>query len=172
MIILDDDTYVLEPVPQSATNDHLLYLLKDVQSEPFTCGVNSEDASSAHGHDLFNTGLTMTSLLRVRKMASCSLIYSLNRVKSASKQHVVVSTEKAQFTPNQLCGTSAGCGSSQGGLKHLFSSLVCTSEFVSFRLDSSTHFSISPLNVLYFEDCLKSELMLYCCPCFEFLVQF
>lgn len=110
MIILDNETYVLEPVPQSATNEHLLYLLKDVQSEPFTCGVNNEDASSAHSHDLFNAGQKMTSLFRVRKMASCFLIYSANRVKSASKQHVVVSTEKAQFTPNQLCGTCAGCG--------------------------------------------------------------
>lgn len=70
VILLDNETYVLEPVPQSPTNDHLLYLLKDVQSEPFTCGVNDEAASSAHGHKHFNAGQTMTSLLRVRIMAS------------------------------------------------------------------------------------------------------
>ncbi|CAG13324.1 unnamed protein product, partial [Tetraodon nigroviridis] len=67
VIILDNETYVLEPVPQSATNDHLLYLLRDVQSEPFTCGVDDEAAASGHGHEHFNAGQTMASLLRRKR---------------------------------------------------------------------------------------------------------
>ncbi|TNN03450.1 hypothetical protein fugu_000479 [Takifugu bimaculatus] len=65
VILLENETYALEPVPQSATNDHLLYLLKDVQSEPFACGVVNEAGSHSHKH--FNPGQTMTSLLRRKR---------------------------------------------------------------------------------------------------------
>uniref|UniRef100_A0A8C2WZP5 ADAM metallopeptidase domain 9b n=1 Tax=Cyclopterus lumpus TaxID=8103 RepID=A0A8C2WZP5_CYCLU len=51
VILLGNETYGLEPVPQSATNDHLLYLLKDSEG-PVTCGVVDE-ASSTQSHEPF-----------------------------------------------------------------------------------------------------------------------
>lgn len=81
MILLENETYALEPVPQSATNNHLLYLLKDVQSQPFTCGVINEAASSTHSHEHFNPGQTLSSLLRVRRTATCTHICIANRCK-------------------------------------------------------------------------------------------
>lgn len=77
VILLENETYALEPVPQSATNDHLLYLLKDVESEPFACGVVNE--AGLHSHKHFNPGQTMTSLLRVSKIATCAHICGANR---------------------------------------------------------------------------------------------
>ncbi|XP_039643439.1 disintegrin and metalloproteinase domain-containing protein 9 [Perca fluviatilis] len=68
VILLGNETYGLEPVPQSATNEHLLYLLKDIQSEPVTCGVVSE-AASTQSHEPFEPGKSLTSLLR-RKRSS------------------------------------------------------------------------------------------------------
>uniref|UniRef100_A0AAQ6IT86 ADAM metallopeptidase domain 9 n=1 Tax=Anabas testudineus TaxID=64144 RepID=A0AAQ6IT86_ANATE len=38
VIILGKETYGVEPVPQSTTNEHLLYRLKDIQTGPVTCG--------------------------------------------------------------------------------------------------------------------------------------
>lgn len=73
VIVLGNETHVLEPVPRSPTNDHLLYLLKDVRSEPFLCGVVSEDDENgtlAHSHERFHPGQTMSSLLRVRIVAT------------------------------------------------------------------------------------------------------
>ncbi|KAK2820521.1 hypothetical protein Q5P01_023480 [Channa striata] len=66
VIILGNETYALEPVPQSPTNDHLLYLLKDVRSGPFTCGVVHE-ATSKQSHDPFEPGQSLTSLLRRKR---------------------------------------------------------------------------------------------------------
>uniref|UniRef100_A0A8D0CQZ7 ADAM metallopeptidase domain 9b n=1 Tax=Sander lucioperca TaxID=283035 RepID=A0A8D0CQZ7_SANLU len=62
VILLRNETYGLEPVSQSATNEHLLYLLKDIQSEPVTCGVVSEAASTQS--QPFEPGKSLTSLLR------------------------------------------------------------------------------------------------------------
>lgn len=70
VIVLGDDVYALEPVPKSPTDEHLLYLLKDIQSEPFTCGVTGE--TSTESHSPFDPGHSVTSLLRVR------MIYSVN----------------------------------------------------------------------------------------------
>lgn len=64
VIVLENETYGLEPVMQSDTNDHLLYLLKDEQTEPLTCGVVSE-AASEPSHEPFEPGQSLTSLLRV-----------------------------------------------------------------------------------------------------------
>ncbi len=66
VIVLGNETFGLQPVPHSDTNEHLLYLLKDVQSEPVTCGVVDEAASSTHSHEDFEPGQSLTSLLRVR----------------------------------------------------------------------------------------------------------
>ncbi|XP_026171510.1 disintegrin and metalloproteinase domain-containing protein 9 isoform X2 [Mastacembelus armatus] len=66
VIILGNETYGLEPVPQSTTNEHLLYLMKDIQSEPATCGVISE-AASMQSHEPFEPGQSLTSLLRRKR---------------------------------------------------------------------------------------------------------
>ncbi|XP_059180815.1 disintegrin and metalloproteinase domain-containing protein 9 [Centropristis striata] len=66
VILLGNETLGLEPVPQSATNEHLLYQLKDVQSGPSTCGVVSE-AASTQSHEPFEAGQSLTSLLRRKR---------------------------------------------------------------------------------------------------------
>lgn len=74
VIVLGNETYGLEPVPQSATNEHLLYRLKDVQtSEAFTCGVVRE-TSSTQSHSPFEPGQSLTSLLRVRMLITVTRI--------------------------------------------------------------------------------------------------
>ena len=65
MILVGNETYALEPVPQSTTNEHLLYLLKDIESEPVTCGVVNE-AAPTPSHEPFEPSQSLTSLLRVR----------------------------------------------------------------------------------------------------------
>uniref|UniRef100_A0A3P8TZW8 ADAM metallopeptidase domain 9b n=1 Tax=Amphiprion percula TaxID=161767 RepID=A0A3P8TZW8_AMPPE len=66
VILLGNETFGLEPAPQSATNEHLLYLLKDIRSEPVTCGVVSE-AQSTPSHEPFEPGQSLTSLLRRKR---------------------------------------------------------------------------------------------------------
>ncbi|XP_069547369.1 disintegrin and metalloproteinase domain-containing protein 9 [Brachyistius frenatus] len=66
VILLGNETFGLEPVQQSATNEHLLYLLSDAQSEPVTCGVVGEDASTP-SHEPFEPGQSLTSLLRRKR---------------------------------------------------------------------------------------------------------
>ncbi|XP_028286678.1 disintegrin and metalloproteinase domain-containing protein 9 [Parambassis ranga] len=66
VIVLENETFGLEPVPQSTTKEHLLYLLKDVQSEPVTCGVVDEDAPFP-AHEPFEPGQSLTSLLRRKR---------------------------------------------------------------------------------------------------------
>lgn len=66
VILLGNETFGLEPALQSATNEHLLYLLKDIQSEPVTCGVVSE-AQSTPSHEPFEPGQSLTSLLRRKR---------------------------------------------------------------------------------------------------------
>ncbi|KAK5850999.1 hypothetical protein PBY51_001827 [Eleginops maclovinus] len=66
VIILGNETYGVEPIPQSTTNEHILYLLEDSQSEPTTCGVVSE-ASSTQSHEHFEPGQSLTSLLRRKR---------------------------------------------------------------------------------------------------------
>uniref|UniRef100_A0A8D2ZLR9 Disintegrin and metalloproteinase domain-containing protein 9-like n=1 Tax=Scophthalmus maximus TaxID=52904 RepID=A0A8D2ZLR9_SCOMX len=66
VIVFGNETYGLEPLPRSATNEHILYLLKDVQSEPVTCGVVNE-AASTQSHEAFDPGQSLTSLLRRKR---------------------------------------------------------------------------------------------------------
>lgn len=81
MIVLGNETYGLDPVPQSSTNEHLLYLLKDIPSDPVTCGVVDEAASSTQSHEPFEPGQSLTSLLRVRMITAFAWICvcSVNR---------------------------------------------------------------------------------------------
>ncbi|XP_053197546.1 disintegrin and metalloproteinase domain-containing protein 9 isoform X2 [Scomber japonicus] len=66
VILLGNETYALEPVPQSDTNEHLLYLLEDIESEPVTCGVVNE-AAPTPSHEPFEPGQSLTSLLRRKR---------------------------------------------------------------------------------------------------------
>ncbi|KAM9424684.1 disintegrin and metalloproteinase domain-containing protein 9 isoform 2-T2 [Pholidichthys leucotaenia] len=66
VILLGNETFALEPVPQSETNEHLLYLLADIESEPATCGVISEAASEPN-HEPFEPGQTLITLLRRKR---------------------------------------------------------------------------------------------------------
>ncbi|TMS22154.1 Disintegrin and metalloproteinase domain-containing protein 9 [Larimichthys crocea] len=66
VILLENETYGLEPVPRSTTNEHLLYLLKDLQSDHVTCGVIGE-AASTQKHEPFEPGQSLTSLLRRKR---------------------------------------------------------------------------------------------------------
>lgn len=62
--MLGNETYGLEPLPKSVNNDHILYRLRDIESEPVTCGVIDE-AESTHHEEPFHPAHTLTSLLRV-----------------------------------------------------------------------------------------------------------
>ncbi|XP_037547052.1 disintegrin and metalloproteinase domain-containing protein 9 [Nematolebias whitei] len=73
VIFLGNETFGLEPVAQTATNEHLLYLLEDSQSEPVTCGVVSE-ATSTPRHEPFEPGKSMTSLRRKRSLPQTSYV--------------------------------------------------------------------------------------------------
>ncbi|XP_051771375.1 disintegrin and metalloproteinase domain-containing protein 9 [Ctenopharyngodon idella] len=51
VILVGNESYGLEPILHSKANEHLLFLLKDSQSEPFVCGVASETSPSEdHSH--------------------------------------------------------------------------------------------------------------------------
>ncbi|XP_018554716.1 LOW QUALITY PROTEIN: disintegrin and metalloproteinase domain-containing protein 9-like [Lates calcarifer] len=66
VIIFGNETYGIEPLPQSPNNEHVLYLLKDSQPEPATCGVVSE-AASEQSYKPFEPGQSLTSLLRRKR---------------------------------------------------------------------------------------------------------
>uniref|UniRef100_A0A3P8YI45 ADAM metallopeptidase domain 9 n=1 Tax=Esox lucius TaxID=8010 RepID=A0A3P8YI45_ESOLU len=66
VILLGNDSYGLEPIKQSSTNEHLLYRLEHSQSEPFFCGVTTE-ASQTESHSHFDPSHKLTALLRVGK---------------------------------------------------------------------------------------------------------
>lgn len=111
VIFFENKAFGLEPVPQSTTNDHLLYLLEDVQTEPITCGVVTE-ATSVPSHEPFEPGQSLTSLLRVKcSFVTSTYICSVKRLCNMKIIGVFVAlTEKTQFTTDQLCGVGAGCG--------------------------------------------------------------
>lgn len=51
IILIGNNSYGLEPILHSKANEHLLFLLKDSQSEPFVCGLANETSSSEdHSH--------------------------------------------------------------------------------------------------------------------------
>lgn len=109
VIQLENQTYVLEPVPQSATNQHLLYLLADVQSGPATCGVVDEaTAPSGSDHQPFEPGRSLNSLLRV--CVPATVTGCVGCVCQTMSNVFSLLTEEAQFTADELCGAGAGCG--------------------------------------------------------------
>ncbi|XP_028976432.2 disintegrin and metalloproteinase domain-containing protein 9-like isoform X1 [Esox lucius] len=66
VILLGNDSYGLEPIKQSSTNEHLLYRLEHSQSEPFFCGVTTE-ASQTESHSHFDPSHKLTALLRKKR---------------------------------------------------------------------------------------------------------
>ncbi|KAK7122943.1 hypothetical protein R3I94_019909 [Phoxinus phoxinus] len=51
VILIGNEGYGLEPILHSKANEHLLFLLKDSQSEPFVCGLANEmSPSEDHSH--------------------------------------------------------------------------------------------------------------------------
>ncbi|XP_056090481.1 disintegrin and metalloproteinase domain-containing protein 9 [Rhinichthys klamathensis goyatoka] len=51
VILIGNEGYGLEPILHSKANEHLLFLLKDSQSEPFVCGLANETSPSEdHPH--------------------------------------------------------------------------------------------------------------------------
>ncbi|XP_015236789.1 PREDICTED: disintegrin and metalloproteinase domain-containing protein 9-like [Cyprinodon variegatus] len=66
VILLKNETFGLEPVPSSKSNEHVLYSLKDSDSEPVTCGVIDEE-SSTPSYEAFEPGQSMASLLRRKR---------------------------------------------------------------------------------------------------------
>ncbi|XP_012720861.2 disintegrin and metalloproteinase domain-containing protein 9 isoform X1 [Fundulus heteroclitus] len=66
VILLENETFGLEPVPGSTTNEHVLYRLKDSHSEQVTCGVIGE-ATPTPSYEAFEPGQSMTSLLRRKR---------------------------------------------------------------------------------------------------------
>ncbi|XP_077062075.1 disintegrin and metalloproteinase domain-containing protein 9 [Siphateles boraxobius] len=51
VILIGNEGYGLEPILHSKANEHLLFLLKDSQSEPFVCGLAKETSPSEdHSH--------------------------------------------------------------------------------------------------------------------------
>ncbi|XP_029977977.1 disintegrin and metalloproteinase domain-containing protein 9-like [Sphaeramia orbicularis] len=68
VIFLENETYGLEPMPKSTSNEHVLYLLEDVHSEPVTCGVVSEvNANATQTHTPFELGQSLMSLLQKKR---------------------------------------------------------------------------------------------------------
>ncbi|KAK7918635.1 hypothetical protein WMY93_009919 [Mugilogobius chulae] len=69
IIVLEDETFGLEPLPGSTSNQHVLYVLSDVNSEPSKCGVlgNEETHEQSHNRSRFEPGHSLTSLLRKKR---------------------------------------------------------------------------------------------------------
>ncbi|KAJ3607586.1 hypothetical protein NHX12_024637 [Muraenolepis orangiensis] len=68
VIVLRNESYGLEPVPLSPSNEHRLYPLEDATSRHTVCGVTNEEEDRAQvEHSPFDPSHTLTSLLRRRK---------------------------------------------------------------------------------------------------------
>lgn len=68
VILFGNESYGLEPAPQSTDNEHRLFHLKHSHPEPIVCGVTGE-ASHTESHSSFDPTLSMTALLRVSTLA-------------------------------------------------------------------------------------------------------
>ncbi|XP_057682182.1 disintegrin and metalloproteinase domain-containing protein 9 [Corythoichthys intestinalis] len=66
VILFANDSYGLEPVPLSLTNEHLLYRLTDIQTEPVSCGVIHE-AVATPTHEPFEPRQAISALLRKKR---------------------------------------------------------------------------------------------------------
>ncbi|KAK0142131.1 Disintegrin and metalloproteinase domain-containing protein 9 [Merluccius polli] len=67
VIVLQNKSYGLEPVPQSLSNEHHLYPLQDVMSGHRVCGVTNEMPAAQEHHSPFDPGHTLSSLLRRKR---------------------------------------------------------------------------------------------------------
>ncbi|XP_055085700.1 disintegrin and metalloproteinase domain-containing protein 9 isoform X2 [Periophthalmus magnuspinnatus] len=70
IIVLEDETYGLEPIPESTSNQHILYRLSDVNSESTTCGVVESEENydgQAQNQSHFEPGRFVPSLLRKKR---------------------------------------------------------------------------------------------------------
>ncbi|XP_061562414.1 disintegrin and metalloproteinase domain-containing protein 9 [Phycodurus eques] len=66
VILFANESYGLEPVPLSATNEHLLYRLADIQTESVACGVIHE-AVPTPSHEAFEPRDAISALLRKKR---------------------------------------------------------------------------------------------------------
>ncbi|XP_026874446.2 disintegrin and metalloproteinase domain-containing protein 9 [Electrophorus electricus] len=65
VIFLGNESYGLEPAVNSSTNEHLLFPLKHVQTEPFVCGLANDISHSNDGSH--EAGLSMIKFLRRKR---------------------------------------------------------------------------------------------------------
>ncbi|XP_077595861.1 disintegrin and metalloproteinase domain-containing protein 9 isoform X1 [Stigmatopora nigra] len=66
VIIFANQSYGLEPVLWSATNDHILYRLSDIQTEAVNCGVVHQDVETPT-HEPFQPKQAISALLRKKR---------------------------------------------------------------------------------------------------------
>uniref|UniRef100_A0A8C2JNP8 Zgc:174164 n=1 Tax=Cyprinus carpio TaxID=7962 RepID=A0A8C2JNP8_CYPCA len=88
IILIGNNSYGLERSLHSKTNEHLLYLLKDSQSEPFICGLANE-TSSSEDHSHYDD---MSMFIRVGKYTKY-----VELVLVVDHQRVSISHEKSVF---------------------------------------------------------------------------
>lgn len=78
VILFGNESYGLEPILHSKSNEHLLFLLKDSQSEPFVCGLANETSlSEDHSH---YADMSMFSRVRKYRIALLTFLCSTNTV--------------------------------------------------------------------------------------------
>lgn len=100
VILIGNEGYGLEPVLHSKANKHLLFLLKDGQSEPFVCGLANETSPTEdHSHYA-----DMSMFLRVRKFRIVLNILMFYKLNICYFIESVESTEKAKLTSDQIRG--------------------------------------------------------------------
>nr|XP_057917011.1 disintegrin and metalloproteinase domain-containing protein 9 isoform X2 [Doryrhamphus excisus] len=66
VILFANESYGLEPLPQSAEREHLLYRLADFHTGPASCGVLHEETET-QSHDWFEAGNYMAALMRKKR---------------------------------------------------------------------------------------------------------
>uniref|UniRef100_A0A9J7YE96 Peptidase M12B domain-containing protein n=1 Tax=Cyprinus carpio carpio TaxID=630221 RepID=A0A9J7YE96_CYPCA len=88
IILIGNNSYGLERSLHSKTNEHLLYLLKDSQSEPFICGLANE-TSSSEDHSHYDD---MSMFIRVGKYTKY-----VELVLVVDHQRVSISHEKSYY---------------------------------------------------------------------------
>lgn len=66
VIFIGNESYALEPALHASNNEHILFPLKDGQSDPFVCGVDSERDCGDDG--ACDHTLSMGTFLRVRNV--------------------------------------------------------------------------------------------------------
>uniref|UniRef100_A0A3B5LA24 Uncharacterized protein n=1 Tax=Xiphophorus couchianus TaxID=32473 RepID=A0A3B5LA24_9TELE len=100
VILLENETFGLEPVQASTTNEHALYLLKDSYSEPVTCGVISE-ATSTPNYEPFEPAQSMTSLLRRKRAlpqtSFVELVLVVDNLRVSKQNETAVREEMVQM---------------------------------------------------------------------------